>query len=380
MVKTKRFLGVLLTLIMLIGLFAITSSAAEQSNTADIASGNITLTETDGVKYANNTAYGDVITIIDSDTAEANVLTIQSGEHDVIIDTVTAKQIDIAAGAKLNLTLTGESTITLTESTMAAIHVPEGAELVITENSQGSVTVSADENVLAGHSGNGAGIGGNKSENNGKITIHGGTVTATGGLGAAGIGGGWEASGANIIITGGIVTATGGSSAAGIGGGSTKDGTNITITGGIVTAIGSNDSSGGDFGIGGGGPESAVSESGAGIGGGYSGRGVDITISGGTVIATSETSVGIGGGNNGSMENIFISPEEYSAITVKETEDATEIIGKYTQETDVTAEFKGISAVYMYTTTCGGNHVDEDGDHKCDICDAYIDELHTDED
>ena len=44
-----------------------------------------------------------------------------------------------------------------------------------------------------------------------------GTLTATGGMGAAGIGGGSRGSGGNITISGGSVTATGGGSAAGVG-------------------------------------------------------------------------------------------------------------------------------------------------------------------
>ena len=151
---------------------------------ADIAYGDINLTETNGVKYANGTAYEGELTVTDSDTTIANVLTIESGEHNITISSVTANQISVAEGAKLNLTLVGENTVnsyvTFNHTYTAAIHIPEGAELVITESSQGSVTATSDES--------GAGIGGGKSENSGKITICGGMVNAEGGTGGAGNG------------------------------------------------------------------------------------------------------------------------------------------------------------------------------------------------
>ncbi|MBE7044164.1 MAG: hypothetical protein E7397_01420 [Ruminococcaceae bacterium] len=410
--KTKRIIGILLTLTMIIGLLPITASATEQDYSVDIASGDITLAETDGVKYVNGTAYEGELTVTDSDTTIANMLTIESGEHNVTIDSVTAKQIKVATGAKLNLTLTGESTVTPSDDDLAAIHVPEGAELVITESSQGSVSATGGSKA--------AGIGGARSESNGKITIGGGTVTANSARGAS-IGGGQRGNGTNITISGGTVTAICGGDAAGygagIGGGEYGDGTNITISGGMVTAeskhygagIGGGDRGDGTdititggtivatgfhgAGIGGGdyygngnniiisgGTVTAVSEVyGAGIGGSDGGAGTNITISGGTITATGGymSSYSIGGG---SSENIFISPEEFCAITVKENVDAADIINKYTEKTNLGKDVLMNLSLYIYTSTCGGNHIDEDSDHKCDICGAYIDELHTDED
>jgi len=315
----------------------------------DIASGDISLTETNGVKYANSTAYEGELTVTDSDTSVANVLTIESGEHNVTIDSITVKQIKVATGAKLNLTLVGESTIKPGTSGLAAIQIPEDTELVITESSQGSVTATGEYS--------GAGIGGGDCENSGKITISGGTVTATGGTDAAGIGGGQSGNGTDITITGGVVAATGGRGGAGIGSGYYGNGTNITISGGTVTAKGGVASSG--------------------IGGGQSGNGTDITICGGTVTAISSrsfstTEVAIGNGSNGSTKNIFVSPNEYCAIIVKSTEEATEIIGKYAEKTDVTSMVKSKNMLYIYTTTCGGNHIDEDINHLCDVCNFVI--------
>ena len=150
----------------------------------------------------------------------------------------------------------------------------------------------------------GAGIGGRSGgEQGGTVTIYGGTVTATGYRGA-GIGGGMSGGGqgGTVTIYGGTVTATG-YQGAGIGGGSSSsvvsnvnvidsscgNGGTVTIYGGTVNASGTNGA-----GIGGG---SAATGYYAGqqyyVGGG----GGTITINGGTVNATG-TSGGIGAGPN----------------------------------------------------------------------------------
>ena len=157
-------------------------------------------------------------------------------------------------------------------------------------------TVNATGNI-------GAGIGGRSSgEQGGTVTIYGGTVTATGywGAGIGGRSGGGQ--GGTVTIYGGTVTATG-YQGAGIGGGSSSsvvanvnvidsscgNGGTVTIYGGTVNASGTNGA-----GIGGG---SAATGYYAGqqyyVGGG----GGTITINGGTVNATG-TSGGIGAGPN----------------------------------------------------------------------------------
>ena len=114
-----------------------------------------------------------------------------------------------------------------------------------------------------------AGIGSNKGEF-GNITIEGGDVNATGGSGGAGIGSGQEGSSCgDITITGGDVNATGGSGGAGIGSG--QEGSScgdITITGGNVTATGG--------------------EGGAGIGSGEEGICGDITFGGSANVAATK--------------------------------------------------------------------------------------------
>ena len=168
-------------------------------------------------------------------------------------------------------------------------------------------------------------------QNCGRITINGGTVTATGGNYCAGIGGGKSGSGGNITINGGIVNATGGGFAAGIGGGHDGDGGNIIINGGTVTAKGREGYS-------------------AGIGGGKNGKGGNITISGGTVTATGYAGIGCG----------EISDYNYTgSVTLKWTQDSKHTMSVYSSgcNVGVTLEngFKdGNDAVYAPGTYGGG--------------------------
>ena len=125
------------------------------------------------------------------------------------------------------------------------IHVTEGSTL----------TIQGDGSLTASSNGWGAGIGSgrhgfvNSSSSAGffapcgNINIQGGTITATGGTGAAGIGAATRSSCGNITISGGTITATGGEYAAGIGSGSydyweidNSSCGNITISGAHVTA------------------------------------------------------------------------------------------------------------------------------------------------
>lgn len=125
------------------------------------------------------------------------------------------------------------------------IHVTEGSTL----------TIQGDGSLTASSNGWGAGIGSGRHgfENSssssgffapcGNINIQGGTITATGGTGAAGIGAASRSSCGNITISGGTITATGGEYAAGIGSGSydyweldNSSCGNITISGAHVTA------------------------------------------------------------------------------------------------------------------------------------------------
>ena len=140
----------------------------------------------------------------------------------------------------------------------------------------------------------------------GTFNIYGGTVIAESSLAGAGIGGGFNSGGAEVNVYGGTVTAKGGYQGAGIGGGNNGIGGNVTITGGTVTATGGGGAAGIGGSIGGNGGNVTISGgtvtaegggSGAGIGGGYIGDGGNVTISGGNVTATGgEKGAGIGSG------------------------------------------------------------------------------------
>lgn len=129
-----------------------------------------------------------------------------------------------------------------------------------------------------------AGIGGEKTQSHGTITINGGNLTVKGSK-SAGIGSGQDAKSMSedsyIYIHGGKIDATGGNWSAGVGGGDYGSGGHIIITGGELTAHG------GDY------------SGGAGIGGSDGYSALEITISGGIIHATGGgNSPGIGGGGS----------------------------------------------------------------------------------
>jgi hypothetical protein len=191
----------------------------------------------------------------------------------------------------------------------AGVNVPAGASLTI----EGPGSLTALGSVYC------AGIGGNRNELNGAITIQHAVVTANGGSGGgAGIGSGTSNSGSTSPITiinsavtarggGGISVSYGGGAGIGGGGGSSVSadggrGENITISYASVKATGGN---GLNYTIGGGGG------GGAGIGGGggggdfggpygSGGNGNNITITGSSVEVKGGRSMDGSGGVGGS--------------------------------------------------------------------------------
>ena len=151
---------------------------------------------------------------------------------------------------KCTVTLVGESTIeciadpdAYNKGSMytAAIEVPKGASLTI--DGDGSLTATA------GIYGAGIGSRGKTSKggslNAGRITIHGGSIYATGRGdsfvgGGAGVGGGSNGGVEAIIVTNGYLNAVGGAGACGVGPGSGRvtltNGT-FRVTGGTVLAL-----------------------------------------------------------------------------------------------------------------------------------------------
>ncbi len=204
----------------------------------------------------------------------------------------------------------------------------------ISKNAGGTVNihggaVTATGGVGGDSSGGAAGIGGGYYSAGGVVTVYGGTVTANGGNFAAGIGSGdgagWLYDAGTFTIHGGTVTATGGMYGAGIGGGRNGDHGGVNIHGGTVTAKGGDSAAGIGSGayvndysystrstvtISGGTVIAKGGEKGAGIGGGNSGNSGAVTISGGTVTATGgKQAAGIGGGtgrvNSSSGSSVF---------------------------------------------------------------------------
>ena len=152
------------------------------------------------------------------------------------------------------ITVTGNVTLVLNDG--YTLNVPkgidlfEGNELTIYGEANNSGTLNAGYNIplkIDNELIYVAGIGSNKTNNYGTLTINGGTVIVKGGTAGAGIGGVYaitygSSGGGTITINGGIVNATGANLAPGIGGGS-KCG-DIVINGGQLTATGGRSSVG----------------------------------------------------------------------------------------------------------------------------------------
>jgi hypothetical protein len=210
-------------------------------------------------------------------------------ENVINLATITAnytvpngKTISGILGANVKISIAAGATVTLRDVTINGIHrddsylwagincegdatlILEGTNKVkgfheyypgihVTEGS--TLTIRGDGSLTASSNGWGAGIGSGRHgfENSspssgffvpcGNINIQGGTITATGGTGAAGIGAASRSSCGNITISGGTITATGGEYAAGIGSGGydywnldNSSCGNITISGAHVTA------------------------------------------------------------------------------------------------------------------------------------------------
>lgn len=208
-------------------------------------------------------------------------------------------------------------------------------------SSCGKITINGGTVTATG--GDGAGIGSGMFGSCDNITINGGTVTATGGYGA-GIGSGFSGSCDDITIKGGTVMATSVNKASGIGcgcvgscGAITIDDGTVTATGGIYSAgigcssIASTDNINvtycGDIFINGGTITAKGGLYGAGIGSGFHSPCADITIEGGTVTATGgEYGAGIGSGSDGSCGIITIN-NTVTQVKATKVSDAAMSIG-----------------------------------------------------
>ena len=199
-------------------------------------------------------------------------------------------------GTDAHLIIPDGATLTVT----GGVKVEQGHKLTIYGQTHDTGRLIANSSAYESAAGIGSGI----NAKAGDVTIHGGTIQATGNVGSTGIGTGGppqrhhvKNGGGTVVIYGGNVTATGGGGGAGIGGGAELDlGStfHFYMYGGTVTA------QGGSYG-------------GAGIGGGGNGGGAygkvegsTVDIYGGTLTATGGynnyshlSGAGIGGGDGG---------------------------------------------------------------------------------
>ena len=336
----------------------------------------------------------------DYNVVTANDTQWADGWYVVNSDVTINQRVDVSGDVKL--ILTDGHTLTVN----GGIHVTGNNCFTVygQENGNGKLTATATNNVGAGIGGNGsrtthaqngenggtiviaggtikavggdnpiddespcggAGIGnGNGASNGGSVTIYGGEVNATGGVGNAGIGG----DGSIIQILGGTVDATSGDLAAAIGGTNGAAGT-IIITDSTVTANGKNGT-----GIGSGWEShggrititnstvTAIGGYGAGIGGGsgdISSAGVNggnVTIVNSTVTASSKEGDSIGAGQNGADPGtLTLSPADSKAIAAKAGADEASALAlngsPFTAETAVTDLVQGTK--YFRSEPCG---------------------------
>lgn len=263
-----------------------------------------------------------IITSNGSSTAanpSSNTITINAGENATANVTIKDVHIDTSSvtggTAAISVTGTGSTDIEL-DGSNSVKSASDHAGIEKNGGSTGTLTIKDDNKTsgsLTATGGSGAaGIGGGKNSEGSNIKITGGEVTANvhdGRYGGgAGIGGGSDEKGSDITISGGKVTANGGNGAAGIGGGYQGNGENIKISGGEVNATG-----GASLGL--------NNATGAGIGGGKGCDGTNITISGGTVTANGGSVAGYpgnyyvanggagigGGGTSGNADKVTIS-------------------------------------------------------------------------
>lgn len=179
----------------------------------------------------------------------------------------------VNGSGNVNIELDG-SNILKSSSRHAGLEVSTGSSIVINDK---------DNNGSLEAQGKGAGIGSATGNNNGKITINGGTITAVGGFNSAGIGGGDDGGAGLVIINGGEINASSNWYGCGIGSGSYNDeGGTIIINGGKINATGN--------------------VHGAGIGGSDGGDVDELIITGGEIISTGKGwMAGVGGGDSKSI-------------------------------------------------------------------------------
>ncbi|MCR61236.1 hypothetical protein DUD52_15085 [Listeria monocytogenes] len=294
---------------------ALTNTIKLDSNTFDLTSGNIVISDDTGGNLkimcgdqSKIVASSTMITIVSSKTT-SNTIEINSLKSIVNMtisnlnmlvtpkSTIESNAINLNNGTRLNLRLNGNNYVEVRGKSMAAIHVPKDSSLTI--DGEGSLDVTASTYIKPSTSTgypSGAGIGGNSilssstevdftAADSGTIIINSGTINATGDNGA-GIGAGASGIARNIIINGGNIKATSQLRSAAIGSGLIALGIpnrtaeqHITINNGNI--------------------KTRSVQGGAAIGGGDGSTGGYITITGGIVEVLPSAGINaIGAGGN----------------------------------------------------------------------------------
>ncbi|MBR4760350.1 MAG: hypothetical protein IK078_09430, partial [Lachnospiraceae bacterium] len=265
-------------------------------------------------------------------------VTLSTGWYYVYDDLTINDRITLSGDVNLILkdgkTLTARKGISVPTTTSLTIYAQSDNETTAGKLETGTPEVSLP------------GIGGTYRANTavtpGDITIVGGVINATGGVGAAAVGGATFSSGGNISIKGGFVTAqssVGGGAA--IGGGANADGGTITISDGKVTA---------------------TSNGGAAIGGGSNGKSGTINIYGGTINATASGDASIGGGSNGAGETINILGGTITAVNTGESGGAAIGGGMNAAGGKITIEKCTINATSKMGAGIGGGGQESSGE------------------
>lgn len=244
---------------------------------------------------------------------------VKQGQHSITLSNARIESNTCAfmmeEGTSVRLTLIGENSLQ-SGRWRAGLQVQSGAALVIADDSTGSLSATGGDGA--------AGIGHGRDSDCGAITIEGGRVTANAGQDGTGIGVQEARHSGPITITGGEVAAYGCGKGMGMCANRRDEGSDIAISGGTVTVMGGSDTQSGSM------DGTAIYAR-------------DITISGGGVTATgrngiysSDGSVSISGGNvcvSGEVGGIFVSGSELSisggCVDADNKNDTTALLARF---------------------------------------------------
>ncbi|MGN0523930.1 MAG: beta strand repeat-containing protein [Eubacterium sp.] len=253
-IKARKWLSILLCIVLAISMFPVATSAAEGDveylycdengenwQTGTKADGEYTLVTSDDTSWSSGWY------VVEGSITNSNRISVSGDVHLILKDGCTLNATSgILVSSGNSLTIYGQS---LGTGKLIATAWTDGGDAGIGgvhHSTAGSITINGGNIEATGYNG-GAGIGGGHAGAPQSVTINGGNVIANGGAcgsngSGAGIGCGYAVSGGTVKINGGTVVANGNGkgnqNAPGIGGGSSisSDNTTVIINGGVVTA------------------------------------------------------------------------------------------------------------------------------------------------